>query len=67
MERFYSVNEFAALLKIHRNTVYKMIKTRRIHPINIGGNLRAEYKIPEDDLLRLRAETFDLIEDRKER
>lgn len=59
MEKFYTVAEFAKILRIHPNTVRKMIKTGRLHPINTGSKLKPRYKIPEDDLLRLRAEAFD--------
>lgn len=65
LDKFFTVKEFAKLLRVHPNTIYKMIKDRRIHPVNTGGEKRPVYKIPEDDLFRLRAETFDLIEDRK--
>ncbi len=58
MEKFYTVKEFAKILKIHPNTVRKMIRDKRLHPINAGSKLRPKYKIPDDDLLRLRAEAF---------
>jgi len=35
-----------------------MIKNNRLHPINTGTKKKAKYSIPEDDLLRLRAEAF---------
>ncbi len=59
MEKFYTVNEFAELLRVHRATISKMIKEKRINPINTGSKKKPKYAIPEDDLLRLRAEAFE--------
>jgi excisionase family DNA binding protein len=52
------VKEFAALLRVHPNTIRKMIKENRLHPIKSGLGKNSRYSIPEDDLLRLRAEAF---------
>lgn len=62
MDKFYTVKEFAEILRVHPNTVRKMIKMNRLHPINTGCISRPTYKIPEDDLLRLRAESFKEIQ-----
>ena len=59
MEKFYSVNEFAELLRVNRQKIEKMIKEKRLHPINVGTKDKPRYAIPDDDLLRLRAETFE--------
>lgn len=58
MEKFYSVKKFAEILDVHPNTVRKMIKRNRLHPINTGTEKKPTYKIPADDLLRLEAEGF---------
>jgi excisionase family DNA binding protein len=58
MNVFFTVKEFADILRIHPRTVLRMIKKGRIHPINVGSIERPQYSIPEEDLLRLRAESF---------
>jgi len=58
MQKFYTIKEFAELLRVHPNTVRKMIRENRLHPINVGTSNKAKHLIPEDDLLRLRAEAF---------
>ena len=58
MEKFYSVRQLAEILDVHPNTVRKMIKQNRLHPINIGSEKKPTYKIPAADLLRLEAESF---------
>lgn len=59
LEKFYTVKKFAELLEVHPNTIRRMIKNERLHPINTGSKDKPNYKIPEDDLLRLRAESFN--------
>ena len=59
MEKFYTVSEFAELLRVHPNTIRKMIREKRLHPINVGTGKKKTYSIPEDDLMRLRAEAFE--------
>lgn len=58
MEKFYTVEEFAELLRVKRRKIQKMIKEKRLHPINLGTANKPRYAIPDDDLLRLRAESF---------
>ena len=59
MEKFYTVSEFSELLRVHPNNIRKMIKEKRLHPINVGTGKKKTYSIPEDDLMRLRAEAFE--------
>ena len=59
MEKFYTVKEFSKMIRCHPHTVLKMIARNRLHPINLGSQNKPKYSIPEDDLLRLRAETFE--------
>lgn len=58
MENFYTVKEFAKLLRVHPNTIRKMIADNRLHPVKAGMAKNSKNLIPEDDLLRLRAEAF---------
>lgn len=62
MDKFFKVKEFADILRIHPQTVLSMIRKGRLHPINIGSEIKPTYLIPEDDILRLRAEGFHLNE-----
>ncbi len=59
LQKFYTVKELADILRVHPQTVLRLIKDKRLHPINVGSIKRAKYAIPEDDLLRLRAESFE--------
>lgn len=61
--KFYTTKEFAKLLEIHPNTVRKMIKAKRLHPVNVGTAKKPKYKIPEEDLDRLMSESFDNMEE----
>lgn len=63
MDKFYTVQEFAEILRVNRQKIMKMIKENRLHPINLGTKKKARYAIPDDDLLRLRAETFEIKEE----
>jgi len=58
LEKFYSVKKFAIILDVHPNTVRKMIKNGRLHPINTGSEKKPTYKIPDADLIRLSSEYF---------
>lgn len=58
LEKFYTVREFAGILRVHPNTVRKMIKDGRLHPINTGSDVKPTYRIPDADLLRLSSEYF---------
>lgn len=58
MEKFYTVKEFAHLMGVHENTIRKMIRNKRLHPINLGSEKMPTYRIPADDIARLMAESF---------
>jgi excisionase family DNA binding protein len=58
MEKFYKVKEFAEILRVHPHTILKMIKEKKLHPVNVGSEKRPTYILPEDDILRLRAQGF---------
>jgi excisionase family DNA binding protein len=67
MNKFYTVKEFSDLLRCHPNTVRKMIHEKRLHPVNIGSEKKPTYSIPEDDLFRLMAQSFEIdIEEKGE-
>jgi len=47
MERFYKVTEVAKMLKVSRDTVYKMIKNWKIRYIKLTDHVK---RIPESSL-----------------
>jgi excisionase family DNA binding protein len=58
-EKFYSVKEYADLMKIHENTVYNHIKTGQLQAFRIGSGKKASYRISSNEILRIRE--FDTL------
>ncbi len=55
---FLSIDEFAALLKIHPNTVRNGIKYGRINAFRVGKGKRSMFRIPKSEIHRMAV--FDL-------
>lgn len=50
---YLTVNEFAILLNIHRNTVLNMIKTTRISAIKLSFTRKSPFRIPVSEIHRI--------------
>ena len=55
---FYTVKEFASVLRVHETTVRRLIKKGRINAFRIGAERKSGYRIPRDEISRMAA--FDL-------
>ena len=59
LEKHHTVDELAAALRIHRNTVIRWIKLGKIKCVRIG---RA-FRIPESEIIRITSTGVDDAED----
>ena len=59
LEKHHTVDELAAALRIHRNTVIRWIKLGKINCVRIG---RA-FRIPESEIRRITSTGVDDAED----
>lgn len=50
---FYSIKEFAKLLKVHHNTVRNGIKYGRIQAFRVGKGKTSSYRIPYTEVQRM--------------
>ena len=50
---FLSVKEFAKLVNIHTNTVYKAIAYGRLAAFRVGGGKRSVFRIPATETERM--------------
>lgn len=52
VEMFYTVNEAALLLKLHRSTVLDKMKAREFGAgvVNLGSNEQPDYRVPASGL-----------------
>lgn len=50
---FLSIKEFAALLKVHPDTIRRSIRNGRIGAIKVGGKIRSIYRIPNSEINRM--------------
>ena len=55
---FFSIKEFALLLRIHANTVRRAIKSGRIGAFKVGSGKKSTYRIPRSEINRIAL--FDL-------
>lgn len=50
---FYTVKEFAYMLKVHPISVLKMIKRGQLQVLNVGTDKKKSYRIPITEVQRL--------------
>jgi len=60
MNGFYTIIEFAVLLKVHPNTIRRQIKNGRIEALKICNGKKILYRIPYSEVNRIAL--FDLKE-----
>lgn len=53
MEDFLSIKEFACLIRVHENTVRKMIKTGKLNAFKIGLGPKSPYRICRTEINRM--------------
>ncbi len=57
---FFTVDEFAEVLRVHPNTIRKAIRTGRIQAFKTSGGRKASYRIYRSEIERMAA--FDATE-----
>lgn len=50
---FFSIIEFAQLLKVHPNTIRNMIKSGRLSAFRLGGGRTSSYRISKVEIQRM--------------
>lgn len=50
---FLTIVEFSLELKVHSNTIRKLIRSGKIFAINIGSDKKKLYRIPSSEIQRL--------------
>lgn len=55
---FYTITEFAKILKVHPNTIRNGIKTGRIQAFRVGKGVKSSFRIPTSEINRM--STLDL-------
>lgn len=55
---YYSIKEFAALVRVHPNTIRNAIKSGRISAFRVGFGARSAYRIAASEIQRIAL--FDL-------
>lgn len=58
MDKFLTIKELAAILKVSGKTILNMIKAGQIKAVPLSGTKRISYRIYEKDLERFMAESF---------
>lgn len=53
MTQFYTVEEFAKILKVCTRTVLKDIKRGRVNAVRSGGGKNSPFRIPVSEIERL--------------
>jgi excisionase family DNA binding protein len=50
---FFSILEFAQLIKVHPNTIRNMIKNGRLCAFRVGGGRTSSYRISKSEIHRI--------------
>jgi len=50
---FYSIKEFAAIVRVHPKTIWRAIKAGKISAFRLGQGRRCEYRIAASEIDRL--------------
>lgn len=59
---FLTVYEFADELNLHYNTIYKAVRSGRIHAFRVSEGKKAAWRIPRTEITRLATLDFKLLE-----
>jgi len=60
MPEFFTVHEFAIMLKVSDITIRRAIKSGRIHAFRIGSEKNANWRIHEGQIARIMMLDFDV-------
>jgi excisionase family DNA binding protein len=52
-DEILTIKEFAALVKMHYNTIFRAIKKGRINAFRISSGKKAAYRIPKSEINRI--------------
>ena len=55
---FLSIYELAETLKVHPNTIYKAVRSGRIHAFRVSEGKKAAWRIPKTEITRLATDEF---------
>lgn len=58
---FLSIQEFAAMLGVHSNTIRRSIKSGRIDALKVGSGKRSVYRIARTEVNRMAKFDLDAI------
>ena len=58
---FLSVSEFAKVIKMHVNSIYKLIKEGRIYAFKVSKSKRGSWRIPKVELIKIATRDFETI------
>ena len=55
---FYTIDEFAAILRVHPATLRTAIKNGNVRAYRLANNRRSPFRIPIDELERIKASSI---------
>ena len=57
-DKFYTVEEVAKALKVHKRTVLSLIKRKKLLAVNVGCEKRASWRIYDAQFIRFIADSY---------